>query len=366
MPGASSLLWVDQHRPTSFDQLDYHAQLNERLRGLCEGGDLPHLLLYGPSGAGKRTRVGCILRELFGMAAERRKVAHKVFKLGDNRKELEVTTVTSAHHIEVNPSDSGINDRLVVQELIKDMASNAPLDFQASKRKSLKVIVLHEVDQMTRLAQQALRRTMEKYTKTCRIIMVCDSVTKVIEPLRSRCLGIRVAAPTESDIAKVLTSVGQKEGLKVATQLVDRLVKSSDRNLRRALLQLEATKVAVGQLELPSNASIQNADWEFVCFDIVTMIRKVQSATQLKAIRTKLNDLLSHAVPADVILRHIQVLLLPHIDDEISGEICKVIAKFDHNLAKGTKPIFHLEACIARIMQVLAAFNMEKNAMMVE
>ncbi len=363
MPGASSLLWVDQHRPTSFDTLSYHADLNNRLRGLCDEGDLPHLLLYGPSGAGKRTRVACILRELFGMPAERRKVAHKVFKLGDNRKELEVTTVTSPHHIEVNPSDSGINDRLVVQELIKDMASNAPLDFQASKRKSLKVIVLHEVDQMTRLAQQALRRTMEKYTKTCRIIMVCESATKVIEPLRSRCLGIRVAAPSEADIANALRSVADKEGLKLPSELTERLVKSSDRNLRRALLQLESTKVAVGHLELPANASIQSADWEFVCNDIAGMIVRAQSAGQLKMIRTKLNDLLSHAVPADVVLRHVQSLLLPKLDDEICPEVCKVIAKFDHNLCKGTKPIFHLEACVARIMQVLAAFKQKNNGM---
>lgn len=364
MPGGSNLLWVDKHRPTCFDALTYHDDLTERLRGLCASGDLPHVLLYGPSGAGKRTRVACMLRAMFGTGAERRKVAHRVFKVGDARKELEVTTVGSAHHIEVNPSESGINDRLVVQELIKEMASSAPLDFSTSKRRALKVIVLHEVDQMSRLAQQALRRTMERYTQTCRIIMVAEAVTKVIAPLRSRCLGIRVALPAEPDVVAALDNVAAREGVTLPRALAEKITAMSGRNMRRAILQLEATRVAVGKLELPPGVAVQRADWEYVCTDIATMISRSQTPNQLVNIRKRLQDLLSHAIPADVILRRVVEDILRIVDDEIAPEICKVAAKFDHSLVKGTKPIFHLEAFVARLMQIYGTFLQSQAVMM--
>lgn len=365
MPGASNLLWVDKHRPRCFDQLTFHDELTERLRGLCSEGDLPHLLLYGPPGGGKRTRVACILRELFGATAEKRKVSHKVFKVGDNRKELEVTTVASSHHVEVNPSESGMSDRLVVQELIKDMASSAPIDFAVAKRRALKIIVLHEVDRMSRLAQQALRRTMERYTRTCRVILVSESATSVIEPLRSRCLGVRVPLPRAPDIIATLQSAASREGVSLPDPLADRIAQSSGRNLRRALLQLEATRVAAGAPSLAPDADIMRGDWEYACSDIATMVSKVQNARQLAAVRRKLQDLLAHAVPADVVLRRIVEDFLRLVDDELCPEICRVAAKFDHHLSMGTKPVFHLEAFVARLMQIYAQFLQTQAAAMV-
>lgn len=377
-----NLLWVDKHRPATFNELTYHERLSERLRHLSSGADMPHLLFYGPSGAGKRTRVGCVLRNLFGAVVDKKRVVHRVFKVGDTAKQVEVTTVASAYHVEVNPSESGNNDRLVVQELIKDMASSAPMQFgdsaaassslgdagapsasSAAKRQALKVIVLHEVDQMSRLAQQALRRTMERYAATCRIIMVTESASKLLEPLRSRCLGIRVALPTRLEVLEALRRVADREGVVLPDVLAERIVESSGRNLRRALLQFETTRVSVGSLTLPADVSVQLGDWEYACQDAAALLTRTQSAAQLVAVRKRFQDLLSHAVPPDVILRRLVRDILRIADDEIGPEICKVAAKFDRNLVNGTKPIFHLEAFAARFMQIYAQFLQRQAAM---
>ena len=66
------------------------------------------------------------------------------------------------------------------------------------------VIVLTEVDQLTKDAQHALRRTMEKYMATCRLVLCCNSTSKVIPAIKSRCLGIRVPAPTNDEVAAAI------------------------------------------------------------------------------------------------------------------------------------------------------------------
>jgi len=108
------MLWVDKYRPLSLGKLDYHDGLTERLQGLARDGDIPHLLIYGPSGAGKKTRITALLREMFGPGVEKRRLEHRTFKTPSN-KTIELTTIASNYHIEMNAADAGIYDRLVVQ-----------------------------------------------------------------------------------------------------------------------------------------------------------------------------------------------------------------------------------------------------------
>jgi energy-coupling factor transporter ATP-binding protein EcfA2 len=158
------MLWVDKHRPKTMKDLDYHVELSKSLNSMVERGDFPHILFYGPSGAGKKTRVLALLRDIYGPAIDKVKVEHKQFKVGSTT--VEVPILSSAHHLELNPGDAGNRDRDVVQELIKEIAASAPLPTSSSGNaadwKPFKVVVLNEVDNLSKDAQHALRRTMEK------------------------------------------------------------------------------------------------------------------------------------------------------------------------------------------------------------
>ena len=222
-------LWVDKYRPKDISQLSHHPDVSSRLSSLASNpSSLPHLLFYGPSGAGKKTRIACLLKAIYGNGAERLRLDKRTFVTSTNRS-VEINMICSNYHIEMNPGDAGIYDRHVVQDVIKEMASNRSLnaggfsgidsgpgpssssscsspDDASKKRKAIeyKIVVLMEVDKLTRQAQAALRRTMEKYSSTCRLILCCNNQSKVIEPVRSRCLGIRVAAPTHDDVSFIL------------------------------------------------------------------------------------------------------------------------------------------------------------------
>lgn len=82
---------------------------------------------------------------------------------------------------------------------------------------------------------------MEKYSPNIRLILVANSSTKILAPIRSRCLLVRVSAPTNNDVVATLRGVVQAENLgKVGSGVLEKIAVESRRNLRRALLMLEA------------------------------------------------------------------------------------------------------------------------------
>ena len=155
---------------------------------------------------------------------------------------VEVTTVASSYHIEINPGDAGNADRFVVQDLIKEMAQYNPAlaageaaAASGGGPKAWKVLLLSEVDRLSKEAQAALRRTMEKYTATCRLILVATSLSKVIEPVRSRCLGVRVPAPSQPEIMSILRNVAAAEKIALPEQVSAKIAMQSLRNVRRCV-----------------------------------------------------------------------------------------------------------------------------------
>lgn len=119
-----------------------------------------------------------------------------------------MSTIFISLFLAVNPSDAGIYDRIVITDIIKQIAQTNVID--TSGQRDFRVIVLSEVDELTKDAQHALRRTMEKYVATCRLILCVNSTSRVIPAIKSRCLGIRVAAPGFDEIVKIL-NVRQSE-----------------------------------------------------------------------------------------------------------------------------------------------------------
>ena len=177
------------------------------------------------------------MRELYGPGVEKIKIDSRIFQTTTNRK-LEFNIVASVYHLEITPSDVGNFDRVVIQDLLKEVAQTQQVDQSAKQR--FKVVVINEADHLTRDAQAALRRTMEKYSPNLRLILLANSTSNIIAPIRSRTLLIRVSAPTEPDICRVLKKVGASEGWLEVEALNKKIAKESGRNLRRALLMFEA------------------------------------------------------------------------------------------------------------------------------
>ncbi|KAI0162772.1 hypothetical protein BJ166DRAFT_552042 [Pestalotiopsis sp. NC0098] len=347
-------LIVDKHRPRSLDQLTYHSDLSERLRSLAQSGDFPHLLVYGPSGAGKKTRIVATLKELYGPGVEKIKIDARVFQTSSNRK-LEFNIVASVYHLEITPSDVGNYDRVVVQDLLKEVAQTQQVDQSAKQR--FKVVVINEADHLTRDAQAALRRTMEKYSPNLRLILLANSTANIIAPIRSRTLLVRVAAPTVDEISTALAVSAKKEGWPVIPGLHKRIAEESGRNLRKALLMYEA--VHAQNEKVTDTTPIPPPDWEALIGQIAKEIMDEHSPARILQVRAKLYDLLTHCIPPTTILKTLTFKLIALIDDDLKWEVIKWSAFYEHRIKMGTKVIFHLEAFVAKFMRILEMYLMQ-------
>ena len=305
-----------------------------------QSNDFPHLLVYGIPGAGKKTRVHCFLKEIFGNAIDKLKLDNKQFTNPSGRK-IEINVISSNFHCEVNPSDVGVNDRVIVQELVKDMASSTSL----SDKHRFKVVIITEADRLTVDAQHGLRRTMEKYINTLRIILIGNSSSRIIPAIRSRCFLVRVAAPTEDKISEILLNVAKKEAINLTDEAARRTARASERNLRRALLMLETMKIS-------HNDKIVLPPWKAFIKRIAQSMLKQQNVMQLHELRADFYELQVHLIPPETVFINLVGELMPNCDSKIKSQLIELAAHYEHLMKTGSKKIFFFEAFTANFMNV--------------
>ncbi|CAG8506456.1 6779_t:CDS:10 [Ambispora gerdemannii] len=344
-----ALQWVDRHRPTSLNELSFHSDLSQRLGTLASDGDFPHLLVYGPSGSGKKTRINCVIKELFGEGVEKIKVEERLFQTPSNKK-LPFYTVSSIYHLEMTPSEVGFSDRVVIQDLLKEIAQTPQLDSNAKHQ--FKVVVINEADALSHDAQAALRRTMEKYMANLRVILCCNSSSKIISPIRSRCLLVRVGAPSVAEVMKVLHIFSNKENFVLSSAVAEKIAEESDGNLRKAILMLESLKFTSGN-DYPRADTIVKLDWEVYISDIAKAIIANQSETNLESIRKMFYQLIFSCIEPSLIIKTLAFELVKYIEHEdVKCQIILEAADCEHRLHLGQKKIFYLEAFAIKTMHI--------------
>ena len=150
----------------------------------------------------------------------------------------------------------------------------------------------------------------------------------------------------------MLKQVAKRETLTLPDALAVNLARESDRNLRKALLMLEAAKVQVGGSELKADQLLPTTDWELYIHQLAIDITKEQSPQKLMAAREKIYELLVNCIPPSTILKRLVSELLKNLDDSLKLEVIEWAAFYEHRISMGSKEIFHLEAFVAKYMAI--------------
>ena len=202
---------------------------------------------------------------------------------------------------------------------------------------------------------------MEKYSKNIRLILISNTTSNIIAPIKSRTLLIRIPSPTVDDITKVLSKLASKQEIQLPSdeqdkiQVLNNVGASSKRNLRRALLLLEA--LTMQNETLKTTTPMITLDWEGVIKKLAGNISRDRNVARISSSRTVLYELISHCIPPKIILKTLAFELLNFVNDKVKSDIVELAAIFDERLSLGTKSIFHLEGFIAKSMVAI-----EKNA----
>ena len=199
--------------------------------------NLQHLVLYGPKGCGKEYVVDNLLKKIYGNI-ETKEIEYTISGYSNSKEKVMINQ--SRYHIIIEPNNNGF-DKYLIQEIIQEYAKTENLTIFKYK-KLFKVVIINKIDNLSYSAQASLRRTMEKYADTCKFIFICDQLSKIIEPLRSRCLLIRIPLPNDLQIIETITQISLRENIKLDKNDYKYILDNCESKVNNAIWLLEMKK----------------------------------------------------------------------------------------------------------------------------
>ncbi|KAI9770233.1 MAG: Subunit of heteropentameric Replication factor C (RF-C) [Geoglossum simile] len=286
--------WVEKYRPKSLKDVTAQDHTITVLERTLQSSNLPHMLFYGPPGTGKTSTILALAKELYGPELIKSRV------------------------LELNASDErGIS---IVRQKVKDFArmqlSHPP---SAAYRERYpcppyKIIVLDEADSMTQDAQSALRRTMETFSKITRFCLVCNYVTRIIDPLASRCSKFRFKSLDQENARRRLEGIANNEGVRLDGGAIEALIKCSDGDLRKAITFLQSAARLVGAAKGDNGRANRDVDGDAMELD----------GSETPPVTLRIIEEIAGVVPDETIDKLIQVMQ-PRSKGAVYGAVAKVV-----------------------------------------
>lgn len=312
-------IWTEKYRPRDFDEIKGQDEIVRRVEAFVKKKNMPHLLFAGPAGVGKTTLALVVARKLFG---ER---WHENF-------------------LELNASDErGID---VVRVKVKDFARTRAIgDFP------FKIIYLDECDALTKDAQQALRRTMENYTQTCRFILSCNYSSKIIDPIQSRCSVFRFKPLSKEDVYKIIDKIAKHEGLHIDAKAKEALYEISEgdcRKLENILQSSAAIKDKITEDVIYSVASAADPK------EIGEVLELCVKGSFLNAKDKLLDTMLNHGLAGLDVVKQLQqeIWKLEKVDNRKKLEMVKECGEAEFRMVEGSDEFIQLEALLAKFVLI--------------
>lgn len=307
-------VWTEKYRPETLEEVIGHKNIVERLKAFVEKGTVPNMLFAGPAGTGKTTSAIALAKDLYG----------------DSWKQ---------NFMETNASDErGID---VVRDQIKNFARTR------SVNADFKIMFLDESDALTSDAQQALRRTMEKYSDSCRFILSCNFSSKLIDPIQSRTAVFRFNRLNEEDVKEYLERIENNEDLELEESGIKAIIKVSEGDLRRVTNLLQAASISTSEI---TEEVVYEVSASLKPEEVKDILNKAIDGKFKKA-RDLLSDLMiDRGLAGDDVIKaiHREIFDL-EISEKAKLEVMRDLGEYEFRISEGGSPDIQLEALLAQL-----------------
>jgi replication factor C small subunit len=246
------MFWIERYRPVRFDEILGQEHVTEVMRRCAEERNLPHLVVTGPPGTGKSAAVESMLRLLYGESWEDNVT---LFRTSDLIERGKSGLESEERFINLfRPDESFISN---FKHIISSYASIRPIDAE------FKVMLFEDAHALSHDIQHALRRTMERYSATCRFIFCTTQLSSLIPPIRSRCLPLFFSPINREIIAESLEKIQNDipEKNRVSKDEIGLIIAASGGDLRKATMYLQV-RVETGDPFNPDTLTVTDTDKE--------------------------------------------------------------------------------------------------------
>lgn len=309
----TSEIWTEKYRPKTYNELAGQENIIKRIKALTDSLNIPHLLFAGPAGTGKSTLALIVVKELFK----------------ENWKE---------NYLELNASDErGIS---IVREKVKNFARTKSLG-----NVPFKIIFLDEADALTPEAQQALRRTMENYSSTCRFILSCNYSSKIIDPIQSRCAIFRFKLLEKKDVEKVMKNVAKNENLEIEESAIESIYEGSEGDCRRSMNLLQSTAAISPKI---TKELVETILSESKPKNTKLLLEYALSGDYEGAKNKLLDIMLKEAISGQDIIKSIQKEIWNlTIEPELKVRLTEKAGEIEFRIVEGADPFVQLQSLLA-------------------
>ena len=261
--------------------------------------EIPNILFYGSKGCGKHSIIEYFIFNL--LDCPKINEDFSLFKY-DN---FEVVIKSEIYNFKITPyfllldNLNYLNDKTIIQTVIKKYVSNKTLDNQ------IKFIIIDNVENLSYYSQMSLRRTMEIYNRECKFILISENKENILKPLISRCITFRISKPTNEELGNLLDHLISEYSLTLSIEQRKRIIESSENVISNFYVQL--------------NKEIFNIEMEDITKQYYEKIFDVlfdNDVTNFEFIRNNILEIIKYGDSIPIIIEKINCYIYSHLNNK--------------------------------------------------